>query len=249
MDIASCSAVGRAPWESQEGIETKVSLRAPGLASGMGERLLWNRVLVWCLAGIDNEMLELGSNDLVLGSRPCPWSLTVALHISLNSGIEAALICLDSLKLSSCTRNPHFNAERHTDTLLSRTRLGDFMGHKVLGENSDDLRDTKEIHVPCKVHIFIAVVTTEQALRSLMLLERMVEVQGDNNCFNHLRDRDLSTIYASRCGPIDIYLDIASCSVVGRPLGESQEGLESKVGLRAVLWREARKYPTQLQLT
>ncbi|KAI5669237.1 hypothetical protein M9H77_19090 [Catharanthus roseus] len=49
----------------------------------MGERLLWNGALVWCLAGIDYEMPELDSDDLVLGSGPCPWSPTVALHINL----------------------------------------------------------------------------------------------------------------------------------------------------------------------
>ncbi|KAI5649539.1 hypothetical protein M9H77_35544 [Catharanthus roseus] len=31
---------------------------------------------------------------------------SLALHVSLNSGVEAALMCLDSLKLFSCTRNP-----------------------------------------------------------------------------------------------------------------------------------------------
>ncbi|KAI5657277.1 hypothetical protein M9H77_26070 [Catharanthus roseus] len=43
---------------------------APGICSIVWpviweERLLWNRALVWCLAGIDYEMPELGSNDLV----------------------------------------------------------------------------------------------------------------------------------------------------------------------------------------
>ncbi|KAI5669061.1 hypothetical protein M9H77_18914 [Catharanthus roseus] len=76
----------------------------------MGELLLWNRTLVWCLAGIDYEMPELGSGDLILGSGPCPWSLIVALHVSLNSGIEAALMCLDSLRLPKCARNPHIGS-------------------------------------------------------------------------------------------------------------------------------------------
>ncbi|KAI5659113.1 hypothetical protein M9H77_27906 [Catharanthus roseus] len=61
----------------------------------MGERLFGNRALVWCFAGIDYEMPELGSDDLVLGSGLDPWSP------------KAALICLDSLRLPSCTRNPH----------------------------------------------------------------------------------------------------------------------------------------------
>ncbi|KAI5649446.1 hypothetical protein M9H77_35451 [Catharanthus roseus] len=68
--------------ESQEGLETKVGLRA-------------------------DMMLELVSDDLVIGSELCPWSLTVALHVILNSRVEAALMCLDSLRLPSCIRTPH----------------------------------------------------------------------------------------------------------------------------------------------
>ncbi|KAI5682390.1 hypothetical protein M9H77_03618 [Catharanthus roseus] len=41
------------------------------------------------------------------GSGLCPWSPTVALHVLLNLGVEAALMCLDSLRLRSCARNPH----------------------------------------------------------------------------------------------------------------------------------------------
>ncbi|KAI5669252.1 hypothetical protein M9H77_19105 [Catharanthus roseus] len=74
----------------------------PSLASDMGERLLWNGALVWCLAGIDYEMPELDSDDLVLGSGPCPCSPTVALHVSLNLGIEDVLMYLDSLRLPNC---------------------------------------------------------------------------------------------------------------------------------------------------
>ncbi|KAI5663957.1 hypothetical protein M9H77_23280 [Catharanthus roseus] len=76
-------------------------------------------------------MLDLGSDDLVLASGLCPWSPTVALHVSLNSGVEVALMCLDSLRLPSCARNPHFTAERHADTLLSRRpngRVGGIIG-------------------------------------------------------------------------------------------------------------------------
>ncbi|KAI5673451.1 hypothetical protein M9H77_13815 [Catharanthus roseus] len=64
-------------------------------------------VLVRCLAGFDYEMPKLDSDDLVSRSGLCPWSPIVALHVSLNSGIEAALMCLDSLRLPSCVRNPH----------------------------------------------------------------------------------------------------------------------------------------------
>ncbi|KAI5682248.1 hypothetical protein M9H77_03476 [Catharanthus roseus] len=113
----------------------------------MGVRLFCNRALVWCLAGIDYEMLELCFDDLVKGFGLCPWSPTIALHVLLNLGVEAALMCHDSLRLSSCARNPHtwsfgsslsgrscvsillsctlatckFSAERHVDTLLSRS--------------------------------------------------------------------------------------------------------------------------------
>lgn len=66
-----------------------------------------NRALVWCLVDIDYEMPELGSNDLVLGSRLCPWSPTVALHVLLKLGVKEALVCLDLLRLPSCARNPH----------------------------------------------------------------------------------------------------------------------------------------------
>ncbi|KAI5653280.1 hypothetical protein M9H77_30467 [Catharanthus roseus] len=39
----------------------------------------------------DYEILELDSDDLVLGSGLCLWSPTVTLHVLLNSGVEAAL--------------------------------------------------------------------------------------------------------------------------------------------------------------
>ncbi|KAI5652523.1 hypothetical protein M9H77_29710 [Catharanthus roseus] len=66
-----------------------------------------HRALVWYLAGIDYEMSELGSDDFVVGSRLYPWSPIVTLHVILNSGVETALMCLDSLRLSSYARNPH----------------------------------------------------------------------------------------------------------------------------------------------
>ncbi|KAI5656788.1 hypothetical protein M9H77_25581 [Catharanthus roseus] len=60
-----------------------------------------------CLAGIDYEMPKLVSDDLVMGSGLCPWSPTIALHVLLNSGVEAALVCLDSLRLPNCVRTSH----------------------------------------------------------------------------------------------------------------------------------------------
>ncbi|KAI5667532.1 hypothetical protein M9H77_17385 [Catharanthus roseus] len=65
---------------------------------------LWNRALVRCLAGIDYEIPELISDDLGIGSGLCPWSLTIVLHVLLNLGVEAILMCLDSLRLPSCIR-------------------------------------------------------------------------------------------------------------------------------------------------
>ncbi|KAI5662293.1 hypothetical protein M9H77_21616 [Catharanthus roseus] len=63
-------------------------------------------------------MPELGSDGLILGSGLCPWSPTVALHVSLNSGVEAVLMCLDSLRLLSCAQNPHVGSS------ISITRAG-----------------------------------------------------------------------------------------------------------------------------
>ncbi|KAI5671791.1 hypothetical protein M9H77_12155 [Catharanthus roseus] len=86
--------------ESQEGLETKVGPMAD----------LWlfgNRALVWCLDGIEYDMPEFDSDDLVVGSEPCASSLTVALSVSLHSGVEVVLMCLDSLRLPNCARNPH----------------------------------------------------------------------------------------------------------------------------------------------
>ncbi|KAI5667441.1 hypothetical protein M9H77_17294 [Catharanthus roseus] len=103
--------------ESPEGLETKVGLRAdlvgaPRICSLVWlviwrVRLFWNRALIRCLAGIDYEMLELVSDDLVMGSEFCLWNPTVELHVLLNSGVEAALMCLDLLRLPNCTRTPH----------------------------------------------------------------------------------------------------------------------------------------------
>ncbi|KAI5672161.1 hypothetical protein M9H77_12525 [Catharanthus roseus] len=59
------------------------------------------------LAGTDYEMPELVSDDLVMGSRLCLWSPTFALHVLLNSGVEAILMCLNSLRLPNHVRTPH----------------------------------------------------------------------------------------------------------------------------------------------
>ncbi|KAI5667539.1 hypothetical protein M9H77_17392 [Catharanthus roseus] len=91
VDTVSCSTVGFGRLvKSREGLETKVGPEAD-----------------LCLACIDYETPELDSEDLVLGFRLCPWSPTAALHVSLNSGVEVALMCLDLLRLPSYARNPH----------------------------------------------------------------------------------------------------------------------------------------------
>ncbi|KAI5662616.1 hypothetical protein M9H77_21939 [Catharanthus roseus] len=71
--------------ESQEGLEAKV-----GPKIDLVERLFGNRALVWCLAGIDYDMPKFDSDDLFVGSRPCPSSPTVAPCVSLHSDVEAA---------------------------------------------------------------------------------------------------------------------------------------------------------------
>ncbi|KAI5677688.1 hypothetical protein M9H77_08638 [Catharanthus roseus] len=85
----------------------------------MGVRLFVNRALIWCLDGIDYEMPKLGSDGLVLGIR------------TLSMEPHSALMCLDSLRLPSCARNPHvgFNfkeittAHTHVDSLSVRAHV------------------------------------------------------------------------------------------------------------------------------
>ncbi|KAI5657042.1 hypothetical protein M9H77_25835 [Catharanthus roseus] len=110
MDTVSCSVVGfDCLVESKEGLETEVGPR-PVWTSDMGVQLFGNRALVWCLAGIDYEMPELGSDDLVMGSELCLWSPTIALYVISNLGVEAVLMYLDSLKLPNCARTPHIGS-------------------------------------------------------------------------------------------------------------------------------------------
>ncbi|KAI5672342.1 hypothetical protein M9H77_12706 [Catharanthus roseus] len=56
------------------------------------------------------------------GSGHCPWSRTIALYVLLNSGVEATLMCLDSLRLPSYVRTPHvgFALVFGTCSLVSR---------------------------------------------------------------------------------------------------------------------------------
>ncbi|KAI5677123.1 hypothetical protein M9H77_08073 [Catharanthus roseus] len=83
------------------------SCSTPGLASDMGRAIVMESSVRMVFGCIDYEIPELGSDDLVMGSGLCSWSPTVALHVLLNSGVEAALMYLDSFKLPNCTRTPH----------------------------------------------------------------------------------------------------------------------------------------------
>ncbi|KAI5666204.1 hypothetical protein M9H77_16057 [Catharanthus roseus] len=68
------------------------------------------------------------------GSELCPWSPTVALHILLNLGVEAALMCLDSLRLPSCARNPHIGSSISFVKIISSGRSGIQQTTEVLGQ-------------------------------------------------------------------------------------------------------------------
>ncbi|KAI5657982.1 hypothetical protein M9H77_26775 [Catharanthus roseus] len=69
---------------------------------------------------IDYEMPELFSDDLVMGSGLCLWSPTIALYALLNLGVEAALMCLDSLKLPSCLTQDEQRRSKPRKYLVSR---------------------------------------------------------------------------------------------------------------------------------
>ncbi|KAI5667771.1 hypothetical protein M9H77_17624 [Catharanthus roseus] len=116
--------------ESQEGLETNVGPKVDLVV--LGKRLFGNRALV---IDIDYKMPKFDSDDLVVGSEPCPTSSTMALCVSLHSGVKAALICLDSLRLPSCTRNPNIGSKRLEDTLFSHSwpsgRVGGITGKKI----------------------------------------------------------------------------------------------------------------------
>ncbi|KAI5676735.1 hypothetical protein M9H77_07685 [Catharanthus roseus] len=93
------------PWATRlgamDGLEIKAGLKtelvgAPGYVAWFyvkwRMRWLWNPALVRCLDGTDYEMPELIPDDLIMGSGLCPWSPTFALHVLLNSSVEATLI-------------------------------------------------------------------------------------------------------------------------------------------------------------
>ncbi|KAI5668661.1 hypothetical protein M9H77_18514 [Catharanthus roseus] len=62
--------------ESQEGLKTEIGLRADLVECSCYE----TKRSYGVLASDDYEMLKLVSNDLVIGSGFCPWSLTFAWH-------------------------------------------------------------------------------------------------------------------------------------------------------------------------
>ncbi|KAI5667738.1 hypothetical protein M9H77_17591 [Catharanthus roseus] len=91
--------------------------------------------------------------------------------------VEAALMYLDSLRLLSCARNPYTCSLVPRGTQISYSAAVDLVAE--LG----------------RLLILRLVAQLGDFVGHKMLLERTVEVQGDNNCFNHLRDRRI-TLYA-----------------------------------------------------
>ncbi|KAI5672595.1 hypothetical protein M9H77_12959 [Catharanthus roseus] len=70
-----------------------------------------------------------------MGFRHCPLSPTVALYVLLNSSVEAMLMCLDLLTLSSCARTPLVettNAYTYVDSLSIRAHIFHIMYCKPL---------------------------------------------------------------------------------------------------------------------
>ncbi|KAI5668636.1 hypothetical protein M9H77_18489 [Catharanthus roseus] len=91
--------------------------------------------------------------------------------------VEAVLMCLDSLRLPSCARNPHINSGR----LVPR---GTQISYSAAVDLVAELGRLLFFRLAARLRDFVG---------HKMLLERTVEVQGDNNCFNHLRDRVITS--------------------------------------------------------
>ncbi|KAI5650354.1 hypothetical protein M9H77_36359 [Catharanthus roseus] len=97
--------------------EGRSTLRAwPNLDMGVRLFVIMHSYGVWLV--LTAKCRNLVSMASFWGSGLCPWSPTVALHsptvalhVLLNLGIEAAVMCLDLLRLPSCARNPHITAE------------------------------------------------------------------------------------------------------------------------------------------
>ncbi|KAI5661956.1 hypothetical protein M9H77_21279 [Catharanthus roseus] len=72
----------------------------------MGVRLfvIERSYVVWLV--FDYEMPELSSDGLVLGIRTLSVEPHCCITCSFKIGHRAALMCLDSLRLPSCARNP-----------------------------------------------------------------------------------------------------------------------------------------------
>ncbi|KAI5654448.1 hypothetical protein M9H77_31635 [Catharanthus roseus] len=149
-----------------------------------------NRALVLRFVGIDYEMLELGSDDLIMGSGLCPSSPTVALHVLLNLGVEAVLMCLDLLKLPSFARNPHINSGR--DTQIPYSPVVDLVAGLEVSQVVSEhwvrfvirVRDYDYLSHQKRLFVLRLIARYGDFVGHKMLLERTVEVQGDNNCFN-----------------------------------------------------------------
>ncbi|KAI5672877.1 hypothetical protein M9H77_13241 [Catharanthus roseus] len=108
--------------------------------------------------------------------------------------VEAALMCLDLLRLPSCARNPHvgfaltffhiiFSSHINSGRLVPR---GTQIPYSAVVDLVAELGRLLVLRPVARLRDFVG---------HKMLLEKTVEVQGDNNCFNHLRDRRI-TLYA-----------------------------------------------------
>ncbi|KAI5677214.1 hypothetical protein M9H77_08164 [Catharanthus roseus] len=97
--------------------------------------------------------------DLVGAPRICSlvwpviwrvWFPTVTLHVLLNSGVEAALMCHDLLRLPSCARTPHVGssikitkAYTYVDSLSIRAHV--FLYHVFPRLTQDKQRRSKPL--------------------------------------------------------------------------------------------------------
>ncbi|KAI5653757.1 hypothetical protein M9H77_30944 [Catharanthus roseus] len=112
---------GRPPCGELEGLETKVGPKVDLLYGKSG--CYENHVLLWCLAGIDYEKLELSSNDLVLLWEPDFVHGARLLHYILTQDGQrySKPLKLGVELLVRVSPEGHFSVERHADTLLSHS--------------------------------------------------------------------------------------------------------------------------------
>ncbi|KAI5667834.1 hypothetical protein M9H77_17687 [Catharanthus roseus] len=86
----------------------------------MGARLFCNRALIWCLAGIDYEMPELGSDGLVLGIR----TLSVEPHCCITRRSRAQQATKSCKVVDRITLYARVILETHDRRLLRISNIG-----------------------------------------------------------------------------------------------------------------------------